>query len=161
MKTFVKYIICTTLCLITLSAQAKDFGPEQKRFGLGIIAGEPTGITAKGYLTPKVAVSGIASWSLVNESFTLISDVSYQFFDLADTSTVSVPFYVGAGALLGFDQGGKNDGKTLFGVRVPVGVSVQWDNHPFEVFLEVAPGIEMVPDTEFEMTGGVGARFYF
>lgn len=150
-----------TVLGLTSSAFAKDFGPEQKRFGLGIIAGEPTGLTAKGYLTPKVAVSGIASWSLIDESFTLISDVSYQFFDLANSSTVSVPFYVGAGAMLGFDQGGKNDGKTLFGVRAPVGVSVQWNDYPFEVFLEVAPGLEMVPESKFDMTGGLGARFYF
>lgn len=164
MKTIIN--IFTLLSLIFVlgaqSAQASSYGPEQKRFGVGLVAGEPTGFTAKWYFAESLAIDGIASWSFVDESFTLISDVTWDIVELdVNTNEVSVPVYIGAGALLGFDQGGKNDGKTLFGVRVPVGIAAQWENHPFEVFLEVAPGIGFAPSTDFHMTGGIGARFFF
>lgn len=141
-------------------AGTDPYGPENKRLGVGIIAGEPTGLSLKGYLTQQLGIDAIASWSFVEDAFTLIGDLTYDFFDIpVGTSKVTLPFYAGAGVLVGFNAG-KED-KTKVGVRVPIGVAVQWTTFPIEVFIEAAPGIELAPETEFDISGGVGVRFYF
>ncbi|MBI4125852.1 MAG: hypothetical protein HY465_00005 [Deltaproteobacteria bacterium] len=159
------WVIVGVVTVLTTAAEAREaspHGPKGKRFGAGIVLGEPTGLTGKGYVTEHFAVDGIASWSFVDEALTLVGDVTYDFFDIpVDTDVITLPFYAGAGGKLGFDRGGRNDGDTIVGVRVPVGVAVQWVKYPIEVYLEVAPGIELAPSTEVDITGGLGARFYF
>lgn len=139
-----------------------EYGPKAKRFGAGIFLGEPTGVTFKGYLTKPLALDAYASWSFADDAFVIISDVTYEFLDIpVDTDNFTLPFYAGAGAKIGFDRKGKNKGKTTGGIRVPLGVAMQFVKHPIEVFFEVAPGIELAPSTEADVTGGMGGRFYF
>lgn len=142
-------------------ARVSPYGPKGKRFGAGIVLGEPTGITVKGYLTEQVALDLIASWSFVDDAVTLIGDVTCDILDTGSSNAFSAPFYAGAGAKVGFDRKGKNDGRTIVGIRVPVGVALQFARHPVELFFEVGPGIELAPATEVDVTGGAGVRFYF
>jgi hypothetical protein len=144
-------------------ADPSDYGPQHKRFGVGLIIGEPTGLTGKGYLTQQWAIDGIVSWSFVDKGVTLISDATYDFFDLpVETQKVTIPFYVGVGAKLTINKERTNKpDKTSGAIRVPIGLAAQWTDYPIEVFLELAPGIEIAPETEFDVTGGIGARFYF
>jgi len=136
------------------------YGPEGKRFGAGLYLGEPTGLTFKGYINSRLAINGIAAWGLRDEAFTVIGDVLYEFLDIpVDSNVLTFPFYAGAGAKLGFNAG-PND-RTVAGIRVPVGVALQWINHPVEVFAEIAPGMEVAPSTKLDIMGGIGARFYF
>lgn len=143
-------------------AASTAYGPESKRFGAGLYLGIPTGITVKGYLTEKWALDGIFAWSFTGEGFTLIGDATYDFFDIpVHASSFTLPFYAGVGGKLAFGRDGDDDGKTIAGIRVPVGVAMQFLRHPIEIFIEAAPGIEVIPEAEFDITGGVGARFYF
>lgn len=172
MSIMLKYI--SKICLLALfltsvfcfdaaskSAQ-KNYGPKNKRFGAGIVLGEPTGVTFKGYVSEKLAIDAFASWSFTDEAFVLMGDAIYEFVNIpVGAKTFTLPFYAGAGAKISFDEGGKNKDKTTGGIRIPLGVALQWVNHPIEVFVEVAPGIELAPNTEVDITGGVGARFYF
>ena len=141
---------------------ADEYGPHEKRVGAGFYLGDPTGVTVKGYLTPDLALDGIFSWSFIDDAFTIISDVTYDFFDIpVGAKGFTMPFYAGFGGKLGFDRHGKNDGKTIFAFRAPFGPALQFVRVPVELFLEVSPGLQVAPKTEFDMTGGVGARFYF
>jgi hypothetical protein len=36
-----------------------------------------------------------------------------------------------------------------------------FDNMPVDVFVEVAPAIDVAPDVRGEVTGGVGIRYWF
>jgi hypothetical protein len=47
------------------------------------------------------------------------------------------------------------------GVRVPVGLSYIFDDAPVDIFVEIAPTIDFVPDVRGEITGGIGIRFWF
>lgn len=142
-------------------AFATDYGPQGKKFGLGIILGEPSGVTGKYYLSEKFAIDGIVSWSFMDESLVLIADGTYEIVNLSTSaSKMSFPLYIGVGAKLTL-AGDDNNDDALFGIRVPIGIALQWDNHPFEVFFEIAPGFEFIPDGEFDLTGGIGARYYF
>ena len=137
-----------------------DYGPKGKRLGAGLYLGEPTGLTLKGYLSRRLALDGIFAWSFIDNAFTIIGDVTYDILDIpVDSSSITLPFYAGAGGKIAINAG--RDDRTEAAIHVPVGVGVQWVNHPVEVFLEVAPGIKVAPETEFDLTGGIGARYYF
>lgn len=156
------------ILLFSLSVMAEEsrknssYGPDGKRFGLGVILGDPTGLSGKGYLSSDDAIHGIASWSFVDDAFTLIGDFTHDFVEIpVDTSVLTIPFYAGVGGKLVVNKGRPAGDKTAGGIRVPVGVALQWQRHPVELFIEAAPGIELAPETEFDLTGGVGAHFYF
>ncbi len=146
------------LCFfVSLNAEARD-----RRFGAGIILGEPTGFTGKYYFTENMFGDVILSWSFIDDSFVMIGDAGFDLFEIdADTSSADLPVYIGVGGKLGLDQGGANSGSTEFVVRVPVGLAAQFHKHPVEVFFEVAPGVGLAPATRFDITGGVGVRYYF
>ena len=154
--------LIATLSAGQLFAGGSEYGPKNKRFGAGIVAGEPTGITLKGYLTKYLALDAIAAWSFFDRGFTVIGDVTYDFLDIPiSSSTVTLPFYAGAGGMVVIQPRGRDDQKTIVGVRVPIGLGIQWVNYPVEVYLEAGPGINLTPKTQFNMTGGLGIRYYF
>lgn len=139
--------------------EPSPYGPKGKRFGVGLHLGEPTGFTLKGYVSKRFAIDGIVAWSFVDEAFTLIGDATFEILDIpVDSQVITLPFYAGAGVKVGIND--KND-DTVVAIRVPVGVAVQWVNTPVEIFLEIAPGVGVAPETNFDLTGGIGARFYF
>lgn len=138
------------------------YGPEAKRLGAGIFLGEPSGLTLKGYLSQRAALDGYASWSAIDGALLFMGDFTFDFFDIpAESTSVTFPFYAGAGMKVGFDKRGKHDGETIVGIRVPVGVAAQWTRYPVEAFLEVVPGLELNPETEADIMGGIGVRYYF
>lgn len=142
------------------AAWAGDFGPKEKKLGAGIVLGDPTGFTAKGYVAPKFAVDAYLSWSFVEDAFTIIGDVTYDFLEIpVKTDKITLPFYAGAGAKVGTSRGRTN--QTVVGLRIPVGIAAQFIKYPVEIFLEIAPGMELSPATEADLTGGIGGRYYF
>jgi hypothetical protein len=46
-------------------------------------------------------------------------------------------------------------------VRIPLGVNYTFEDGRFDVFVEIAPIFNVIPETSFGLSGGVGARFYF
>ncbi len=154
MKKIILLGILVLFCGVSSLAHAN--GPEDKRFGLGIYLGEPTGLTGKFYLAEKMSFQGIASWSFFDEGFTLIGDVLFDIHDLAESRDYKLPIYVGGGAK--FVARDSNSG---FGVHVPIGIAWQSMKAPIEIAFEIAPGIDLAPETEFDISGGIAFRFYF
>ncbi|EKD42359.1 MAG: hypothetical protein ACD_73C00190G0002 [uncultured bacterium] len=158
------FLIVMTLLMTSLSvlASPEKYGPEGKRLGVGISLGEPMEATVKGYIWDNLALQGGFGWSLVEEGLVADVDATYDLFDLSSGSgQSSLPVFVGLGFKLGFDQGGADDGKTHAVFRAPIGVSLQLKDDPLEFFIQAAPGIEFNPQTEFDITAGIGARYYF
>ena len=164
MKKIIPFLLVFLFTAASLghAKSATPYGPKSKRIGAGLYFGEPIGVTVKGYLTKQWALNGIASWSFVEDAFTLIGDATYDLFDLPENSAnFSLPFYAGVGAKLGFGEKGANNNKTIFAVHIPVGLAMQFTKQPIEISLELAPGVQMTPKTAFDLTGGLAARFYF
>ncbi|GAB4303675.1 MAG: hypothetical protein Kow0090_19260 [Myxococcota bacterium] len=133
-------------------------------FGLGIILGEPSGITGKLWLTEGNALQMTASWSLNHDSFIVIGDYTYSFwYIIRSADAVAFPLYVGFGGALGI--GGKehpwDKSDPKLALRIPLGLAVAFRRAPVEIFLEVAPAILVIPEVEGDVMGGIGARFYF
>ena len=47
------------------------------------------------------------------------------------------------------------------GVRFPVGIAYLFDGAPVDVFLEVVPTLNLIPDTDVDLDAAIGARYWF
>ena len=130
----------------------------QDELGVGVILGEPTGLTAKQWLSSEHAVDAAVAWTFSNDTRIQIhGDYLYHrvhFFN-ADEYEGRIPFYFGMGGRAIF---GEND--TPVGARFPLGIGKTLDDAPIELFLEIVPILDVVPDTEFDLNGALGVRYY-
>jgi Protein of unknown function (DUF3996) len=138
----------------------------QKGLGVGVILGEPTGISLKAWINEKQAVDVAAAWSYFeNDSFEFHGDYlihRYGTFKNKDFRG-KLPLYFGVGGRfkLKSDNGhGRNDHDALVGARVPFGISYLFPDDPVDLFFEVVPILDLAPDTHFDLSAAVGARFY-
>jgi hypothetical protein len=124
--------------------------------GVGLILGEPTGLSAKYYLGGNNALDFGVAWSLGRHAhFHVHADYLRHNFTAIEVETGTLPFYYGIGArVLAGDDG-------AVGIRIPVGVSYYFQNDPLEIFFEVVPVLDLAPSTTFSGNGGLGVRYYF
>lgn len=147
-------VIVLAVVMIPDSAMAQD---GDKNFGVGLMIGEPTGISLKYWHSQKNALAGGAAWSLGQyEAVHLHADYlwhNYSVFD--DIDNGRLPVYYGIGGRIVFAE---ND--AVLGARVPVGLNYRFEESPLDLFLEVAPTLNLVPDTDFDINGALGIRIY-
>jgi hypothetical protein len=147
----------TALVLILFGCLAGlSYGESNHSFGLGIMLGEPTGITAKVWNRQTVAFDAGAAWSFVGSTFFQVhGDLLFHNFNLFRVETGRMALYYGAGARVKFAD------TTTVSLRVPIGISYEFEKTPVELFLEVVPMLDLVPSTDVSMAGAVGFRYYF
>ena len=155
-------IAAAFLILITTTVIAHA----QEGLGIGIIIGEPTGISLKKWLDGSHAFDAAAAWSFSeNESFQLHADYLFHDFSLLSSGDMSgkLPVYFGVGGRIKMKKEGKgrNEKDVLFGVRVPFGISYLFANTPVDLFAEIVPVLDVVPDTKFDLNAAIGVRYYF
>jgi hypothetical protein len=127
-------------------------------FGLGIIIGEPTGIDLKFFLTDINAIEGAVAWSLSgNNELHLQAEYLYHLYDLIKVSKGVLPLFVGIGGRFIF----REDADDILGIRIPVGLAYEFEGAPFDAFIEIVPIMDLTPDTDFDLEGAIGGRFYF
>lgn len=145
------------MTIVALILTCSIYGGQGSDLGLGIIIGEPTGICLKYFTSPTGALAGAAAWSLSGDekAVHIYGDYLYHMTELATWDGGRSPFYLGVGARAIFRD------ETIAGIRIPVGMSWVFDEAPFDAFLEIVPVMDIAPDTEFDVAGGAGARFWF
>jgi hypothetical protein len=47
------------------------------------------------------------------------------------------------------------------GARIPVGLEYIFPDQHFDIFLEVVPLLDLIPDTDFTLNAAIGARYFF
>ena len=149
------------LCLL-LAAEAAIAQPEGRRLGLGGQVGDPSGLTLKLYrnaglpfdrLFTTEAITFLAAWDL-DEAFFL----NIHLLKERPIQNSPLRFFLGPGGLMGIED-------TRNGLDVTLGVSgtfgVNFFREDFEVFLQITPRLNILPDTEGNFGGGIGLRYYF
>lgn len=137
-------------------------------FGLGIMLGEPSGITAKYWLSRTQAFDVGLSYSFDDDYFALLSNYLWHFPALfgarGSVGSQFVP-YLGIGGVLAFDDEGpfgRRRGQDIaVGARIPLGVEFLPRAVPLGIFAELAPGVGLIPEVFGFLQGEVGGRFYF
>lgn len=120
--------------------------------GVGVIFPEPTGVSLKVWLGGSTAVDGALAWDL-GDSHQDYLRLHADYLWHAGTRVPGVKWYYGAGARLATSN------KSRLGFRVPVGLSRVFSR--LELFGELAPVLDLVPATKFDIDVGVGIRFLF
>lgn len=144
---------------------------QREGFGLGIMLGEPTGLSAKVWTQDRNALAFGLAWGGWGHGgyVHLHADHLFHNFNVISVSKGSLPLYYGPGLRLRswtghryWHRGHYHDGQRLdLGVRFPVGLNYHFANDPLDIFLEVVPTLDLVPSTDFELDLALGARYWF
>lgn len=135
--------------------------------GIGIMLGEPTGLNFKLRTVDEQAVAVGAAWSFTdNPSFQFQMDYLLHNFETlySPGQKNSFVLYYGLGGRVRLKDNSANknkDNETLIGLRLPLGISYLFRDAPVDFFGELAPILDIVPDTAFGWGAAFGARIYF
>lgn len=144
------------LCLLMFAFILNTMKAQDKNIGLGIIVGEPTGISFKYWTSSTTAFDAALAWSFIDGgAFHIHADYIFHNFNLIRFSEGRLPFYYGIGGRI------KTADKTQVGVRVPLGLAYMFNNTPVDIFLEVVPILNLAPKTDFRINAALGARYFF
>jgi hypothetical protein len=151
------------LIAFALMFSAQQANAQSKKFGLGVMLGEPTGLSGKLWTGNNNALAFGLGWSTYhpryNDNGTHVHfhlDYLWHTFD-AIRSEENFAFHYGIGARFK-DRGGDNGSIAVRGV---FGLNWLPSDMPIDIFLEIAPSLELTPSTGFAIDGALGARFYF
>ncbi len=153
-KNSIFHLFLAALLLLPLAADqcfAKNPG-----LGVGIILGEPTGISIKSWQSGKTAIDAAIAWSLGNESsFHFHADYLVHNFNAFQVEKNKIPLYYGIGGRIKFEDDSK------LGIRFPLGTTFFFTDIPLDFFMEIVPILNLAPATEFDLNAALGMHFYF
>lgn len=150
MKKIISYLI------FVVFVSASFIQAQNKGFGLGIIVGEPTGVSFKYWTSSSTAFDGAVAWSFIDGgAFHIHADYILHTFNLIPVPSGNLPLYYGIGGRLVLLD------KTSFGVRVPVGLAYLFSGTPIDIFLEIVPILNLAPKTDFKINAAIGGRYFF
>ena len=157
------------LVLGFMMALVKPVTAQDHGFGLGVILGEPTGLSAKLWTSRTNAFDFGLGFSVGGDR---ISKNNYNYdgkgrlhFHMdylwhsftAISSSENFPLYYGIGGR--YNSGGGYDGS--LGARGVLGIAWLPRGTSIDVFLEVVPVFQITPSTGFGVDAGLGMRFFF
>jgi hypothetical protein len=124
-------------------------------FGVGIIAGEPTGISFRLWQNKVNAFDFGIAWSIDANILHISADYVTHNYGIFKPTSGTMPFYYGIGLrILAKDN-------TNFGIRVPLGIVFIPKGTTLDFFFEIVPTLNLVPATNLDVDGAVGFRYYF
>lgn len=148
-------IIFTVLAFTVISGYIVNI-EAQSRYSdteLGVILGEPTGLSLKLWQSSNSAFDAALAWSFSgNESVHV--HANYLRHNWLDVDSGSLALFYGVGGRVLLSDNSK------LGARIPVGLQYIFPEPRLSLFFEVAPTLNLIPDTDFDVSGGMGIRFF-
>lgn len=160
--------------LSALATQVVADPPASRGVGVGFVLGNPSGLSAK---LPAGGVNalqfvlaydqgrgwGNRGWDNADcgpnndcdGRLYFGGDYVWYNHNVIPVSQGRLPFYYGPGAWASVSD------DTGFGIRFALGLEYQFATAPFDVFLEIAPGVRVIPNTQGYVSSGLGGRFFF
>ena len=124
-------------------------------FALGVIIGNPTGITIKTDIHKKHTIDLRIGWSLHEASFHVSCDYISYFPEWIEKEYWYPYLVLGGRSKIEQEQ---EDRQFNLGIRV--GIGVEYVYRQFGLFGELCPVVELVPETNLDLEGGIGVRYY-
>jgi len=155
-----------------LLANSSAFAANQK-FGLGIVLGEPSGLTGKVWSDHRAAIDFGLAFAF-DDYILMYADYLHHFpgaFGSSSPFVAQLNPYLGIGAIVAFDTNNNfnanrrffssGSGSVGLGARIPLGIEWRPSHPTIGVFVELVPGLAILPATDGLVEGGVGVRYYF
>lgn len=147
------------------SAEDGPRAPDKGTFGIGIILGEPTGISAKLYLKDDQALQAGVGFAFIGDGLHMHVDYVLHPWILQSRDSFVLPVYIGPGVRLINYNDGRDNHLFAIGLRAVAGLLFDLKTVPLDVFVEVAGVIELKfrDNDKFGLTlnAAAGARYYF
>ncbi len=140
---------------LAMPARAQITTPENG-FGIGFMLGTPTGLSASLPIGGTNAFNATLGYDLGGGP-NLYMQAAYVWIakDIIPVDVGSVSAYYGPGAFVFASR------DAALGIQVIGGIDYRFATAPVQVFLEIGPGINLLPDTRPHASGGLGIRYYF
>ena len=150
-----------------------------KKFGLGLELGDLVGLTGKLFVSPNQALDfGIGDYGYAYRYYGdtgglhIYADYLWHPVVLAKTQPFELPLYIGVGGRFwdfGYacDRFGNNcTDASAIGLRVPVGITFDFNNVPLDIFLQLVPTLDFFRDyvghnVYFDVDFTLGIRYWF
>ncbi|MFO8098605.1 MAG: hypothetical protein R6T83_03170 [Salinibacter sp.] len=140
----------------------------------GQVAQNPVGLTAKTWLSDRHALSGMTTFyiggtqtrgggsgtpeSTVDPSYWLLqADYLFHDFNELQVDDGYLALYVGAGAQFTVLE----DTDNQLALRAPIGADYMLGSAPVDIFVEVAPTVNVTDPAAFRFDGAIGFRYFF
>jgi hypothetical protein len=136
--------LVAVLAVFALLAVAGAAAPVAGQSSVGVVIGEPTGLSMRA-----ADLQFHAAWSFQDDGALHVSGDRIMQFENMESGLV---WYWGLGLRLQLAN------EVRFGPRLPVGLLYP-DAGPFEVFVEVGPVLDLTPETALRVNGGLGVRW--
>ncbi len=144
--------IVTLLVLLWSTNARAEGGP----FGLGLIIGQPTGVTGAYQLSDRTAIDAAIGFGWVRDrDFYVHVEFDYFLPTLIKGGSAELSAYLGIGAFF------FNHQEPGFGARAPFGLSLDFTAVPLQIFLEASLLLAFTPGTDLDVRGALGFRYYF
>mgnify|MGYP006288382551 FL=1 len=163
LRRFAPLVLLVVLCL-PFTVQAQTDG-----VGLGASIGvtnnvgfaNPVGFAGKGWLSDRQAIAGMSSFFIGSENqqsyWILQGDYLFHNFNELQVEEGYLALYVGAGAQFTVLE----DTDNQFGIRAPIGADYILGSAPIDIFVEVAPTLNVTDPTSLRFDGAIGFRYFF
>ncbi len=164
-----RVVACLAAALLLGTASSALAEEEKGAFGLGLLVGEPTAVSAKLYLTDDQAIAGAVGGAVMRRGIQVHADYLFHPWILETTDTFVLPAYVGPGLrILSHDRGSGLDDAFHIGPRATVGLLFDFRTVPLDVFVETAGILEYRASSDddhrgvgIDINAGAGVRYYF
>lgn len=164
--TALKLFAVCSLLLCSTQIWAADYLSGERKLGLGVIIGEPTGVSGKLWMKRDWAIDTAVSYSFFSYLHIMANSV-WHFHEAIKSihpSLTDLSAYLGAGSgvrISSKDKPKSGDARANWYVRVPMGLEYLPRSPRIGPFIEFAPGIGLAPKVFPEIHGGIGIRYYF
>jgi len=124
--------------------------------GLGIVLGVVNGLSVKNWTSGSTAFQFDATWDLNYGGVGFGAAYLIHDFSIIRADDNKFPLYFGIKGWAALASHG-----LAAGIQVPLGIAWIPRDAPIDVFLQIEPGISVVPAVRFTGGGGLGIRFWF
>jgi hypothetical protein len=154
--------ILAMISLLLMTAAVGHAATANEDFGLGVILGDPTGLSAKMKLDQAHAIDGALAYSSGKHHGAQIhADYLWDRARSWETTQGPLYMYYGLGGRLITYNDSDDKSQISLGPRGSLGVSFNFFNPNIEVFGEGAIILEIAPSIAADLDVGIGARIRF
>lgn len=146
------------LALVLILLSVSPLWAQDKRLGVGVMLGNPTGVNGKYWLNNgRDAIDGGFGISPGKESEVSVhSDYLFHNFGSYFFNDVHpLDLYYGLGARMEFED------DIQLGVRVPIGLAYKLEDKTGDIFVEAAPVFDFITNNGIEIHALFGGRYYY
>ena len=155
-------LVCFLLAFSWLQPNPLSAQTKTGSVGVGFQAGNPTGLNLHFRSTKPARLDILLAWDFDDNDrdFFFVNVHGLWFKRIGGSQPFH--FYYGPGAFIGVrddNRKGDRDDETVLGVSGNFGINYEFSR--VDIFVQLTPRLEIISETDLDVGGGLGVRFFF